>query len=102
MTAAVLIATPEPVDCPACGGQGFTSEPLFERHVVADSIERECGACQGTGEVDGERVRECEHCLAVYLAEIGGCEHQNLCGDCLPHCRPCSRAVGQRLLGVAR
>lgn len=58
MSAAVLVAIPDPADCPNCDGQGVTSVRLFGRHVVDEYVETPCVVCQGLGIVDAEAVRE--------------------------------------------
>lgn len=88
---AVLISTPEQADCPDCSGQGVLYVVNHGRHAVEEYTETPCNACSGTGAVDAERVRECEDCQTTYWLELGGCAHRNLCSECGPLCKDCTR-----------
>lgn len=97
MSAAVQVVEPDSVECPTCCGQGVLFERQFGRHVVDEYRESECPTCHGSGEVRAEEVRACEDCGSTYSVELGGCAHRNLCSECGPLCRDCSREAAEDL-----
>lgn len=92
---AVAIAQGEYVDCPDCDGQGVRSVRNHGRHAVDEHTDTPCSACGGTGLVDAERVRTCEDCQTAYWLEVGGCTHRDLCADCGPLCKDCTREAAE-------
>lgn len=85
---------PAKVDCPECQGRGRFAVNV-RRDPETNAInydERDCLACEGTGQVPGEDAVVCERCATITKWKGQHCvAHDDQCDECRPRgCGDCA------------